>query len=671
MAMARTDLSGKGPKGPKGRLPYIVAAIVVIVAVAIAILIAIWDWNWFRGPVSRLASARMHREVTIAGDLDVRLLTLQPQASATGIRIAQPDWAGKGSMAEVERLTAQVRLVPLLIGRVDMPLLRFDKPRVTLQRSAQGKANWDFSDGRKPAEPMKLPPIRRFIIDDGQLSYNDAQRNLNFKGVINARESMGERNRGFELTGEGALNREKFMLEVTGGPLLNIRRDQPYPFNAQVTAGPTFITARGAVPKPFDLGQLWMNVTARGPDLNDLYGLTGIALPNTPPYNMRGRFVRDGRLFKIENLGGTVGDSDIGGDVSVETGRERPLLKANLQSKSLDFDDLGALFGGAPSTAPGEAASAGQKAAAAQLNAQQRLFPDATLQVDRIRTLDADVSYKALSIRDAPVHLRAASARVKLDAGLLRVEPLELDLPQGRVAGFVQLNARPATPVTELDLRMSNARIEQLIRIPGDGPQPLVGSIVGRAQLRGTGDSVHKAFSTANGEVVVVVPNGEIREAFAQLLGVNVVKGLGLLLSKDQEKTDVRCAVAQFKTTNGVMNAERIVFDTDPVLGTGSGRIDLGRERMEFRIQGKPKKPQLLRLLVPVTVKGPLTAPAVGVEPGGAIAQGGVAVALGTLLSPLAAILPFVDPGLAKDANCGALIAQAAQEGVPTKTTAR
>lgn len=40
------------------------------------------------------------------------------------------------------------------------------------------------------------------------------------------------------------------------------------------------------------------------------------------------------------------------------------------------------------------------------------------------------------------------------------------------------------------------------------------------------------------------------------------------------------------------------------------------------------------------------------------MAQGGAAAILSGLLSPLAAILPFVEPGLAEDANCAALIAE-------------
>jgi hypothetical protein len=49
----------------------------------------------------------------------------------------------------------------------------------------------------------------------------------------------------------------------------------------------------------------------------------------------------------------------------------------------------------------------------------------------------------------------------------------------------------------------------------------------------------------------------------------------------------------------------------------------------------------------------------VGIEGGAVAGQVGLAAALGALISPLAALLPFVDPGLAEDANCGALISSA------------
>lgn len=640
--------------------------VLALLAIALAILIAIWDWNWFRGPVERMASARLHREVTIAGDLKVDLFSWQPSATVGGIRIANPPWAGREKMADIGRLAVQIRLIPLLTGRVDMRLLQFDQARVSLLRDANGRANWDFSGGRK-ARPMRLPPIRDFIINDGRLTYKDADRGLTFVGTLNAAEKLGGGARGFEMRGQGALNREPFTLLVTGGPLLNIERDKPYPFDAEIRAGQTFVTARGAVPRPFDLGQFHMNVTARGQDAADLYGITGVSLPNTPPYNLQGRLARDGETWRVTGLNGRVGGSDLAGQVSLKTGDERPLLKAQLHTRNLDFKDLGPLFGGGA----GKVASPQQAAVSRALQAEQRLLPDAPLRVERIRAIDADVTYKADDIRNAPVNLRSGSAHVKLDAGVLKADPIDFALPQGRIAGTIQLDARKATPVTDLDLRLSNARLEQLLPVKVGGGAPFTGAFVGRAKLRGEGDSVRRAFANADGQVMLVVPGGEIRKAFAELMGVNVVKGLGLLLSKNQESTPIRCGVANFEAKDGVFRAERIVFDTGPVLVTGSGAVDMNTERLDLQAKGHPKKFQLVRLMAPVTAEGPVARPQLGVKPGAAIAQGGAAAALATVLSPLAAILPFIDVGLAKDANCAALVGAAKNQGAPVRTAAR
>ncbi len=44
--------------------------------------------------------------------------------------------------------------------------------------------------------------------------------------------------------------------------------------------------------------------------------------------------------------------------------------------------------------------------------------------------------------------------------------------------------------------------------------------------------------------------------------------------------------------------------------------------------------------------------------PGHLAAQAGAAAVLGTVLTPAAAILAFVDGGLAKDANCSAVVGE-------------
>ncbi len=141
-------------------------------------------------------------------------------------------------------------------------------------------------------------------------------------------------------------------------------------------------------------------------------------------------------------------------------------------------------------------------------------------------------------------------------------------------------------------------------------------------------------------------------------------------LTGNTSDTGLRCAIAHFGAQHEILTAQQLVFDTDPVLVTGRGSIDLRSETMNLTVAGKPKSFQLLRLNVPVTVQGPLAHPVVGVKAGAAVAQAGIAAALG-FLSPIAALLPFVDADLAKNANCSALVAEAAARGAPVKVSRR
>lgn len=659
---------------PSRKALTITGIVLLALAAAIALFLYIWDWNYLRGPLSRYASDKTGRQVAITGDLDVNLFSWKPSASVGGVSVSDPAWrgGGKGNMAEVGGIDLQIQLKPLLKGDVLIERLAIDKPNVNLFRDSQGRATWDF---KKPGEPerkeaFKLPPIRSFVINDGVIRLRDEKRDFIFNGQINAREDMGGQ-RGFELTGAGTMNQAPFRAVITGGPLINIQPDETYPFDADIRSGATHVTARGGIPRPFDLGHFHMNLTATGPDMADIYDLTGLAFPNTPPYRLRGRLVRDEAMYRVSDLSGRVGDSDLSGRLSVDTEPDRPFLRADLTSRRLDFDDLGAVFGGAPKTGPGETASPTQRAVASNLRAQQRIFPDSTLKVDRLRAMDADVTYRATSIVDAPLKLNSGRLHLTLDNALLRAEELRLGLPQGSVTGEVSLNARGRVPVTTLDLRLNGARLEDIMPQRVASRAGLTGGFVGRVKLTGEGDSVHKAMANADGEAMVVVPNGTIREAFAELMGVNVTRGLGLLLTKDMSQTPIRCGVAHFRANDGVLTANQIVFDTGPVLVTGAGSINLNSERMAFRVKGHPKEMRLVRLIMPITLQGPIRSPKPGVEAGGAIAQGGVAVALGALVSPLAAILPFIDPGLADDANCSALLGGARAEGVPVNTARR
>jgi AsmA family protein len=153
----------------------------------------------------------------------------------------------------------------------------------------------------------------------------------------------------------------------------------------------------------------------------------------------------------------------------------------------------------------------------------------------------------------------------------------------------------------------------------------------------------------------VVVPQGQIRQSFAELLGVNIARAF---LLNDRQQTDMRCGVAEFSAKDGLLTLKQFVFDTDVIRVSGQGAINMKTETLDLRVTGDPKQLRLVRVRGPITISGPIGRPEVGLDAKGVLGQGGLAAGLGALLSPFAALLPFVDPGLAEDANCAALLAE-------------
>jgi uncharacterized protein involved in outer membrane biogenesis len=625
-----------------------------VLVTAFVLFLTFADWNALRGPIGRMASNATGREIVIAGDLDVNPWSWTPDFTVNNLRIGNPArFRHRGQFAIVQRGEASVRLLPLFTGRFDFVRIDLDGADVDLYRSADGVSNWApsrSSTGRQ----FDLPAIREFALRDGHVRLLDEKRRMTLDAVFTTEESTDPRRPGrFELNGEGRLNDRPFTLELTGAPLLNVRRDRPYPFVADVRAGETRIEADGAIRRPFNFNFWQANVRASGPDLADLYYLTGIALPNTPPYSLAGPLTREGRRFGMTRVAGRVGDSDVRGTWTAAPQQSRRLLfEGDFRTNSLDFDDLLAVLGGPPDTR--ETVSAEQRQMAANLAAQGRLLPDAQLDISRVRNMDARVAYRAARVRSPRVPLRSLSVNVNLDQGLLRLDPMTLDLTRGRIGGAVSINARRDTPRVDLDVRLTRARLESILRVV-EG-EPLTGALEGRVRLTGYGASVRDAAANANGQVTFVVPSGEVREAFAELTGINVTRGLGLLLSEDQSKIDIRCGVASFRVDNGIARMHRLVVDTETMLIEGSGTISLRDETLNLEIEGEPKEPRLIRVAAPISVEGRLRSPRVGVEVEDAADQG-LAAVLAAIAAPLATILPFIDPGLAEDANCAALLA--------------
>ncbi|HWU56993.1 MAG TPA: AsmA family protein, partial [Rhizomicrobium sp.] len=564
---------------------------VTLVAFLFASLVTLYflDWNQMRGPIGRYLSHRTGREVRIDGNLSVKLFSWQPRIHAGGLYVGNPHWAkvmaNTSRAATVNDLLVELRLWPLLGGHLVLPFVSIDRPDILLLRDESGRTNWD-SGNKAPHDAWKLPPIRRFLVKEGHIRIDDAVRRLHFTGTVSSEENTDGGRAAFTLAGDGSLNKSRFIADVKGGPLLNVDESKPYSFSADVRAGQTHAVINGRVTQPFHLDRYHAAVSVSGPSLADLYFLTGLVLPRTPPYRMILSVTRDGSLYQLHNIRAVLGGSDLGGNLTVDVSKDIPALSGRLASRVLVFEDLGPMVGG------GKAAPAADK----------HLLPDTVLHTERLRQTDAEVDYSAITIKSRDFPLRGLATHIGLQDGVLNLRPLTFAFTQGKISGALKIDARKDIPTSTVDARISDIHAENFIKT---ADKPISGVLEARAILTGTGNSVHAAASNASGSFTAVVPSGGMRHSLAEWTGVNVLTALSLNLSGNNANTNLRCAVASFDAKEGVLTSQQMLIDTDPVRVEGSGSINLRDETLDMRLQGSPKSFQLVRLRAPITIKGP------------------------------------------------------------------
>lgn len=618
------------------------------IALAIALLWLVFDWNWFKGPVERRVTAATGREFHILGNLDVDL-SMKPLIRMDGLTLANAPASAEPTMATAKRLAFRVDLWKFIKGDVILPEVTLTDPTLLLEVDKAGKGNWIFDEDGPPTE---WPLIRQLFVSDGELHYRNPKRRTDVLVDVRSGEpSKDSRRAPLLIDGGGKYGGNNF--KVAGriqSPLVLEDATKPYHIDLKATAGATTATAKGSLQGAFQMTGFDLDFSLAGADMSQLYPLLGIAVPPTPPYKLRGRLGHVGRTWTFNRFTGRVGDSDLAGDSSFDTGGVRPFLRARLVSKRLDLDDLGGFVGLAPQTGGGETTSPTQAQQSVAQKTDSRVLPSRPFELERLRSMDADVTLKAQRINSPPLPLDAMDAHIFIDAGLLRLDPLAFDAAGGRIEGKITLDARKDLIATSADVRVRGLELPKLFP-DAKLTQDSTGKISGRIDLDGKGNSVAMMLASSDGDVGLVMGRGRISNLLLEYAGLDIAESLKFLLGKDHV-VPIRCAYADFGVKDGLMTSRQLAFDTTDTAILGDGTINLDDETLDLTLKPRPKDRSWLSLRSPLVVGGTFADPSFRPDAKALTLRGGVALALGSLAPP-AALLALFERGPGEDLDCG------------------
>lgn len=616
------------------------------------LLLAVFDWNWAKQPAQHIVSTITGREFRIDGNFDVDFLPLK--VSAEKIYFGNASWSDQPTMARAERVDMRVRFWPLLMGRVTLPRLAVVKPYLRLERNANGIGNWVFGD-EPPCTPTQCPhwlSILQLHASDGQLELREPtlQTAIDVR-VDSTTPASKDAFAPLVLRGNGTYRNAPFELSgQVDSPLALQGKPLPYRLDLTVQAGDTRARAFGTLSEPLQTENVTLGFEIRGSDLARLYDFTGIVLPKTPPYNLKGRLVRHDNSIGYQDFAGTVGDSDLSGDAMVDISGERPKLTAKLKSKRIDFDDLAGFIGGTPATGEGETFSNEQKKAARAKRASGKLLPAKPIDLHKLRMMDADVELIAARVDSPKLPLESMTAHLMLQDGLLSLQPLDFGAAGGKLTGTVSVDARQATADISINMQIQKLQLPKLMpkaKLLDDS----LGSVSGAVNLAGRGDSAASFMAASKGELGLIMGPGRMSNLLLEIAGLDIAEALGFLIGKDQQVL-LRCAYADFGVVDGIATARSVAIDTSDTALLIRGDLSFRNETLDLKLLPRPKDMSPISMRTPIVIGGTFAKPLIAPK-GGPLLLRGAAVAVLAAIAPPLGLLGLIETGPGKNTDCG------------------
>ncbi|HSR64701.1 MAG TPA: AsmA family protein, partial [Xanthomonadaceae bacterium] len=303
-----------------------------------------------------------------------------------------------------------------------------------------------------------------------------------------------------------------------------------------------------------------------------------------------------------------------------------------------------------PSAGAGETATPEQQAEAAREQAKARVLPDHPYELDKLRSMDADVRWKARHIEAPQLPLDDMDVHLRLDDGLLRLEPLDFGVASGHIRSTVRMDARESPIRTHADIAARGLDLARLLpRI--QSARDAIGRVGGNVALTGRGNSIAKMLGSAEGSVALGMGRGQVSNLVMELAGLDIEESLKFLLTGDK-RIPIRCAFGDFAVQDGVMRANALAFDTTDTIIVGEGVVSLRDETLDLTLRPRPKDRSLLALRSPLIMGGTFKAPHFHPDYKRLGLRGAIALTLGSIAPP-AALLATLELGPGKDAQCG------------------
>lgn len=341
--------------------------------------------------------------------------------------------------------------------------------------------------------------------------------------------------------------------------------------------------------------------------------------------------------FKIDSL--SWGRSDLEGKLTLDLSRSAPSLHGALHARKWELSSLGT-----------------SKAQAADKNAGNP-FPATPIPTFWRALAKSEVKLKVDRLLVGGANAGNLHAHLLIDNDTLRIDPLTVDISKGVLTTRLSVDASKQLPVLRLVGGIKHLDLSGAIGplLSSDNTR---GDINAKFDLRGAGEDARTVLGDLNGNLHLVMQNGQLSNALLNRMAINLGRLLSLQ-SKGDGSTRIRCLVIEANAKDGVLTLGQTIADTERLLLVGDGNIDLRAGTVDVSLN--PSSTNLSEVGIPIDIRGPLTHPKGQIDKSATVAKAAAALVNGVLGVPGKLTNLIGLTGGSGDSGCHATLAKYAQ----------
>ena len=586
------------------KLLIVLGALIVVVIVAALAAPFLIPTETYKTRLITLVKQATGRDLKIDGPVKLSILP-QLEIEAGDVAFANAPGARDPDMMRLKKLEVQLRLLPLLHGKIELGRFILDEPQIALEIDKDGKPNWVFAGAQAPALARAAPPpaaappppagasaghaltelrLEDLRISNGTVSYSDDRTGKTEEvTAIDMKLSLPDLDS--PLSGEGSAiwHAEKIALSVGIATPRALLTGKESAFQSRLTGNPIDVGFAGAMtglpPAKLD-GTIDLTV----PSLRGLAQWAGSPLPpgsGLEKLAIKGRIDMAGPKIAFTDAEIALDTITGKGSLAVDTSGARPALKGTLALDKLDVNPYLPPESASAETSPSSAGEGGQRTAQPAKAAAAEGWSDDPINLSGLKAADVDfdltagaILYRKIAVGESALDLHIQDA--KLTANLSR-----LSLYQGEGQGKVTVDGGGDVPSLAVNLALSGVQLEPLL-VAAAGTDRVTGTGKLNFDIAGSGKSQRALVSALNGKGALAVDNGQLKGVNLIALAENATSSLTGATSNSG--TDFSSLTGTFTMTNGIVKNDDLRLKSGLIPITGAGTVDLPKRTVDYRV---------------------------------------------------------------------------------------